>query len=107
MALRRNEKSFQVAETEADIWLQLKAIDVELSKTEPVPTPAKLRQLTYAKGRAMNQLHAKSKAMYSMKVYREPVLKILRFPGIRRSFKAQSLEIFLRGRTTEVNLKAA
>jgi hypothetical protein len=85
----------------------LDAVDNKIKEMGTSSVPAQDRHFKYAKERAMNQLHAKSKAMYSMKVYREPILEILKFPGLRRSFKAQSMDIFLRGRTTEVNNKAA
>jgi hypothetical protein len=81
-------------------------IDKELAKSAESSTPSKKRHLIYARERALNQLHPKSKSMYSLIDYREPVLDILKFPGLRRSFKAQSMEIFLRGRTIEVNLKS-
>ena len=40
--------------------------------------------------------------MYELNEYREIVLKILQFPGLRHQFRAQGLEIFLRGHTIEV-----
>ena len=40
--------------------------------------------------------------MYELTEYREIVLKILAFPGLRQRFRAAGLEIFLRGRTVEV-----
>ena len=40
--------------------------------------------------------------MYDLREYRDIVLNILQFPGLRQQFRAKSLEIFLRGRTIEV-----
>ena len=108
MALRRNEKAFQVPETEADIWLQLHDIDTQIAAAEAVePTPSKPSQLIYARNRALTQLHPKSRSMHSMKEYREIINEILLFPGLRRGFRAAGMEIFLRGPTIEVLPKAA
>jgi len=108
MALRRNEKTFQVPETEADIWLQLHEIDAQMSTTQvEESTPSKPTQLTYARNRALTQLHAKSRSMHSLKEYRQIIDEILLFPGLRRGFRASGMEIFLRGRTIEVSFQAA
>jgi hypothetical protein len=98
-SLRRNEKSFQVLETEADIWRQLARLE---SESRMSTNSTQKRQLDLHKKRLRQNLGQRSRSMYDMPEYHNIVLKILEFPGLRPLFRAQGLEIFLRGRTIEV-----
>jgi len=68
----------------------------------PGTKPGVKRQLELHKKRLRQNLGQRSRSMYELNDYREIVLKILQFPGLRHQFRAQGLEIFLRGRTIEV-----
>ena len=52
--------------------------------------------------RLRGNLHQQSKSVYELREYRDIVIRILQFPGLRQQFQAKSLEIFLRGHTIEV-----
>jgi hypothetical protein len=88
-----------VLETEGDIWRQLAQVESEAFLATNASTK---RQLELHKKRLRQNLGQRSRSMYELPDYRNIVLEILRFPGLRHQFRAQGLEIFLRGRTIEV-----
>ena len=93
------EISFQVLETERDIWRQLTKVETEAALSTQ---PTQKHQLELHKKLLRLNLGQQSKSMYELPKYRGIVLKILQFPGLHHQFRAQGLEIFLRGRTIEV-----
>jgi len=95
-ALRRNERSHQVAETEADTWLQIARIDDDLAKSL---SDSDKQMLEHARTRVRSNLSQRSKMLHDLPEYRTAILQILKFPGLRKHLRAQSMEIFLRGRT--------
>ena len=96
--MRRNEKEFRVAETEADVWLQIQKIDQDLTSA-PDPT---VQQLQLNRSKLKNNLSQRTKSMLEFPDYVERMNQILIFPGLRAEFKGPNFEIFLRGRTIEV-----
>ena len=107
-ALRRNDRGYDVPETEADIWLHLGRLDADLQKARAEGDHVKLDVIRFSHAKTLAQLPSKSRQMYSLKEYRTIIMDILRkFPGLRNDFKAQSMEIFLKGRTIMVLPKTA
>lgn len=56
--------------------------------------------------RYFNPLKPRAKALYNVPEYRAALAKALQFPGIRRTYRPEALETFLRGRTIEVRQAA-
>jgi hypothetical protein len=98
-ALRRNEKEFRVAETEADMWLQIQKIEKELLATQ---NASEISQLQLNRSKLKNNLSQRTKSMLEFPEYVLRINEILAFPGLRGDFKGPHFEIFLRGRTIEV-----
>ena len=86
-------------ETEGDVWRQLASVEREAAMCT---VPLQKSQMQLHMQRLRGNLHQRSKSMYDLREYRDIVLNILQFPGLRQQFRAKSLEIFLRGRTIEV-----
>ena len=97
--LRRNEKQFHVAETEADTWLQIQRIDQDLEREKD--NVAK-QQLKLHRTKLKSNLSQRTKSMLEFPDYVIKINPILEFPGLRHDFKGPNFEIFLRGRTIEV-----
>jgi hypothetical protein len=98
-ALRRNEKEFHVAETEADMWLQIQKFDKDLLAAENV---TEISQLQLNCSKLKNNLSQRTKSMLEFPEYLIRINEILVFPGLRSDFKGANFEIFLRGHTIEV-----
>ena len=82
-----------------NIWRQLSKVETEAALSTQ---PTQKHQLELHKKLLRLNLGQQSKSMYELPKYRGIVLKILQFPGLHHQFRAQGLEIFLRGRTIEV-----
>jgi hypothetical protein len=89
--LRRNEKQFHVAETEADIWLQIQRIDQDLAQESD--NIAK-QQLNLHRSKLRSSLTQRTKSMLDFSDYVKKINPILEFHDFDMILTVQTLKYF-------------
>jgi hypothetical protein len=98
-ALHENERPLQIADTEADIWLQIAQIEEEIAS---LPLLGNARLLEAKREKLRKQLHPQSRQLLGLPEYRAAILRIFKFPGHRGYFRPHQLGNFTHGRTIKV-----
>lgn len=100
--LRRNERNFAVPETEAEIFLQLRDFERQMTQAKERHS-SQVKSYEYMFERSFGNLATKAKQFYKCSEYRAFTWRILEaFPGLRNDFRCSGYEQFMTSRTVEV-----
>jgi Protein of unknown function (DUF3723) len=105
--LRINEKIYQVNESEADTWLQIRYFQQTLTvgpSDSNNQSDAEEIQSTIA--RLTKNLQQGLRSILGVPEYVEAIDKLLVIPGLRADFQSTAFEIFRKARCIEVCLQA-